>query len=148
MRLERADFMDPADGEFGDPAKCMSYASVEEDDYALSELDRLCAAGFIKKFATLDLCSEFLGCILVVSNFGLIKEKPSDIKRRLTEDEQISQVPRGSPDGQQVWVCLTALIVLRVWFVHLRKHWCAHEQRVNPWWLNMCPVWPTCSLIR
>ena len=35
-----------ADGEFGDPALRMSYASVEEDDYALSELDRLCAAGF------------------------------------------------------------------------------------------------------
>ena len=28
------------------------------------------------------------------------------------------QIPRGSPDGQQVWECLTALIALRVWFVH------------------------------
>ena len=48
-----------------------------------SELDRLCAAGFIKKFATLDLCTEFLGCTPVVSKFGLvIEQKPSGIKRR------------------------------------------------------------------
>ena len=63
--VEQADFMDPANGEFGDPAERMSYAFVEENDYAFNELDRLCAAGFIKKFATLDLCTEFLGCVQI-----------------------------------------------------------------------------------
>ena len=88
--------MDPANGECRDPALRMSYASVEEDDYALSELDRISAAGFIKKFATLDLCTEFLGCTPVVSKFGLvIKQKPSGIKRRLVLDA--SQVSHNAP---------------------------------------------------
>ena len=65
--VQAADIMDPVDGVFGDPAMRMSYASAEEDDYAVGELDQLCVAGFIKKFATLDLCAEFLGCTPVVS---------------------------------------------------------------------------------
>ena len=81
--VEAADIMDRVDGDFEDPALRVNYASVEEDDYALSELDRLFAAGFIKKFATLDLCAEFLGCAPVVSKFVLVighrmrKEKPA-----------------------------------------------------------------------
>ena len=62
----------------------MNYASVEEDDYALRELDRLWAAGFIKKFATLDLGTEFLGCTPVVSKFGLvIKQKCARKNQRI-----------------------------------------------------------------
>ena len=53
--VEAAVIMDLLDGDFGDPAIRMSYASVEEDDDAVGELNRLGAAGFIKKFATLDL---------------------------------------------------------------------------------------------
>ena len=95
--------MDLADGEFRDPAERMSYASVEEDDHALSELVRLCAAGFVKKFATLDLCTEFLGCAPVVSKFGLvIKEKPSGIKRRLILDAKESGVTRCARRKQRI----------------------------------------------
>ena len=98
--VKHADFMDPADAEFGDPALRMSFA---EDDYALSEMDRLCAARFIKKFATLDLCTEFRGCTPVVSKFGLvIKEKPSGIERRLILDAKESGVTRCARRNQRI----------------------------------------------
>ena len=81
----------------------MGCASVEEDDYAFSVLDRPCAAGFIKKFATLVLCTEFLGCTPILSKFGLvIKRKPSGIKRRVVLDAKESGVTQCARKNQRI----------------------------------------------
>ena len=42
---EAADFVDLVDGVFEDPAMRMSHASVEKDDYAVGELERLALPG-------------------------------------------------------------------------------------------------------
>ena len=59
--IESPDFMDPADGEFEDPAFRMSYASVEEDDYALGTLrcwvhQEIRDAGLVHRFSRLHSC--------------------------------------------------------------------------------------------
>ena len=92
-----------------DPAMRSSYASVESDEEAWVEVQRLVSQNYLRDFATLEECKSFLGGDApVVSKFGMItKEKvlpngTTKVKRRLILDSKESGVSAGSAHPQRI----------------------------------------------
>ena len=91
-----------------DPATRCSYQSVEDDDLAWVEVQRLVKCGFLLPFDELEACTAFLGGPPVVSKFGMVvKDKvlpdgSSKTKRRLILDSKESGVSAGSAHPQRI----------------------------------------------
>jgi hypothetical protein len=76
------------------PGVRQSYQSVEDDDYAWDEVQRLVQKGFLAEARNLSECKSILnGDTPVVSKFGMvIKEKGGKVKRRLILDAKESGI--------------------------------------------------------
>ena len=101
---EPHDLVDPLEASFPDPEFRASYASVESDDHATEELDRLVQAGFLCRFDSLADCQAFLdGQNPVVSKFGMVvKVKDGRTKRRLILDAKESGVTACARKNQRI----------------------------------------------
>jgi len=72
-----------------------TYATVEEDDDAWAEIQRLTGKNWLKEFPTLKAVSHYLGEDPVMSKFGLIvKVRFDKVKKRLILDSKASGVSK------------------------------------------------------
>ena len=74
--VEDADGLDPVVAEFADPELRMSYQAVENDPFALEEVERLRSRGFLTRHDDFAACrADLQGEEPVVSKFGMIIKK-------------------------------------------------------------------------
>ena len=83
-----------------DPHSHENYSSVEQDEAAGPEIQRLIATGFVKSFNNYKHFEDWLGAKPHLSKMGMItKEKEGRIKRRLILDCKESGVNRKAQKG-------------------------------------------------
>lgn len=102
--VEPGDLIDPALQHFDPPETRYSYETVEDCPHALEELNRLVAAGFVRRFASLEACRDFLGGDdPKISKFGqVIRERDGKTKRRLILDSKESGITRCARKHQRI----------------------------------------------
>lgn len=97
------DYVEPDDMLFEDPEWRRSYESVEQDEHAWAEVQRLTGLGYLKQFDDLEKCKQEVGDVPVVSKFGMIiKERGGRIKRRLILDSKESGVTQCARKNQRI----------------------------------------------
>ena len=101
---EVGELLDPLQVQFPDPETRDSYASVEKDDHAAEEIQRLVDKGFLLQRDTLAECRAELGNVdPVVSKFGLVvRVKDGKTKRRLILDAKESGITACARKNQRI----------------------------------------------
>ena len=101
----------PADLEselYTDFSEHVNYPSVDEDDYAVQEFDRLARLGYAKTFTSLEACHAWLGEEPILNKLGLVTKEilrpdgTTKTKRRLILDCRRSDVNNKTSQNQRI----------------------------------------------